>query len=43
VPEEIETEELQSFRELIEGEVTAGSVIKVETAAVLSSAKDPPA
>jgi hypothetical protein len=38
VPEKSEEEELQNFRE-----VTAGSVIEVETAAVLSSTKDPPA
>jgi hypothetical protein len=42
-PKESETEELQNFREIVEGEVTAGSVIEVETSAVLSSAKDPPA
>jgi hypothetical protein len=43
VTEKSETEDLQNIRELIEGEVTAGSVIEVETAAVLTSAKDPPA
>ena len=31
------------MRELFEGEITAGSVIEVETSEVLSSAKDPPA
>jgi hypothetical protein len=43
VPEETDAEDLQNFRELFEGEVTAGSVIEVETSEVLSSAKDPPA
>ena len=43
VPEESEEEELQNFREIVEGEVTAGSVIEVDTATVLSSVKDPPA
>ena len=42
MPEESDAADLQNFRELIEGEVTAGSVIEVETAAVLSSAKDSP-
>jgi hypothetical protein len=42
VPEESETEELQNFCEIVEGKFTADSVIEVETAAVLSSAKDPP-
>jgi hypothetical protein len=43
VPEESEEEELQNFREIVEGEVTAGSVIEVDTATVLSSVKHPPA
>jgi hypothetical protein len=43
VPEESEEEELQNFREIVEGEVTAGSVIEVDTATALSSVKEPPA
>ena len=43
VPEKSEEEELQNFCEIVEGEVAAGSVIEVETAAVLSSVKEPPA
>ena len=34
MPEESDAADLQNFRELIEGEVTAGSIIEVETAAV---------
>ena len=43
MPEEKDVEDLQNFRELFEGEITAGSVIEVETSDVLSSVKDPPA
>ena len=43
VPDENDEEDLQNFCELFEGEITAGSVIEVETSEVLSSVKDPPA